>query len=69
MGSAIILVIALLAVMFCIRKNKKDIGAIISLGSRSAGKNNGQFSFSFFLFFYASDISIYFLKVVNNGFI
>ncbi|KAJ9169168.1 hypothetical protein P3X46_020629 [Hevea brasiliensis] len=41
MGCVFMLLLALLAVVFCIRKNKrKDTGVIVSQGSRSAGTND-----------------------------
>ena len=50
LGSVFLFFIALLAVVFCIRKKKrKDGGAIVFQGSRSAGTTDSRFPFVFHL--------------------
>lgn len=52
MGSVFVALVLLLALAFCIRKNKRE-GSVArpSRGSLSVGTNNGRISFFFFLFF------------------
>lgn len=61
MGCVFVLLIAVFAVVFCIRKNKrKDFGGIVSRGSRTAGTNDSEFYFLFSFYVPVITISFYF---------